>query len=95
MIKISWQQYEASITPDTMFNRTDVSNAAKAAEKILRGAVQRYNVKYEDILKTLFDKPKKTETKAIDKILQSIARRFKVDYETLVKNLIERSKKYE
>jgi hypothetical protein len=65
MERISWDIYKsvvrnnvsAGITVDTMFGkRTDMDNAAKAAKKILEGVAKKFNVDYEQLIKTLLGK---------------------------------------
>ena len=65
MERISWDKYKsvvrdnisADITVDTMFGkRTDIDNAAKAAKKILEGVAKKFNVDYEELVRTLLGK---------------------------------------
>lgn len=75
-------------SPETMFKRTDLHSAAKAAEKILKNSLHRFNVGYEELIKSLMEP--KTEYKAVETILKGVARRFKVDYEQLIKTMAEK-----
>ena len=92
MFRISWQKYLADVrdisAPETMFQRTDLLRASKAAESILKDALDKYGIKFEELIKSL--SAPKTEYKAVETILRSVARRFKVDYEGLIKTLSER-----
>ena len=65
MERISWDEYKsvvrdnvlAKLTPETMFGkRTDIDNAAKAAKRILEGVAKKFEVDYEQLVKSLMEK---------------------------------------